>query len=147
MRLVKQEMQVGTRLVVTRYRQMATSRLVHCSNSCIIFMEVCNLTSAHHRRISHHSQAFRTFAVDVFALDLDVSAYGLVIVSWITYHLPTNFQLTAGLSDTLFFIASIIAAGSNLIANSLSQAHWSEQDDGVQCALPSLLQVPMSVSP
>ncbi|KAI4180561.1 MAG: hypothetical protein L6R41_007167 [Letrouitia leprolyta] len=46
---------------------------------------------------------------------------GLVPASWITYFFTTKFSLQEGTLGTLFFITSIIAALSNLVASSISK--------------------------
>ncbi|KAL9026174.1 MAG: hypothetical protein Q9196_005118 [Gyalolechia fulgens] len=46
---------------------------------------------------------------------------GLVPASWITYFFTTKFSLPEGTLGTLFFITSIIAALSNLVASSISK--------------------------
>lgn len=51
----------------------------------------------------------------------DSLASGLVPASWITYFFTTKFSLPEGTIGTLFFITSIIAALSNLVASSISK--------------------------
>lgn len=46
---------------------------------------------------------------------------GLVPASWISYFFTTKFSLPEGTLGTLFFITSIIAALSNLVASSISK--------------------------
>ncbi|KAL9004267.1 MAG: hypothetical protein Q9188_002902 [Gyalolechia gomerana] len=46
---------------------------------------------------------------------------GLVPASWITYFFTTKFSLPEGTLGTLFFITSVIAALSNLVASSISK--------------------------
>ncbi|KAL8826146.1 MAG: hypothetical protein Q9170_007514 [Blastenia crenularia] len=46
---------------------------------------------------------------------------GLVPASWITYFFTTKFSLPEGTIGTLFFVTSIIAALSNLVASSISK--------------------------
>jgi len=55
------------------------------------------------------------FAVDSFAS-------GLITTSWMTYYFTNKFTLTAGLLGTIFFSASLVAAGSNLVAARISKS-------------------------
>ncbi|KAL8714510.1 MAG: hypothetical protein Q9225_006546 [Loekoesia sp. 1 TL-2023] len=56
-----------------------------------------------------------------FLFAFDSLASGLVPASWITYFFTNKFSLPEGTIGTLFFITSIIAALSNLVASSISK--------------------------
>ncbi|KAL8732271.1 MAG: hypothetical protein Q9166_002843 [cf. Caloplaca sp. 2 TL-2023] len=51
----------------------------------------------------------------------DSFASGITTATWITYFFTTKFSLPEGTLGTLFFITSIIAALSNLVASSISK--------------------------
>ncbi|KAL9598019.1 MAG: hypothetical protein Q9219_004775 [cf. Caloplaca sp. 3 TL-2023] len=56
-----------------------------------------------------------------FLFAFDAFGGGLVPASWITYFFTTKFSLPEGTIGTLFFVTSIIAALSNLVASSISK--------------------------
>ncbi|KAL8769365.1 MAG: hypothetical protein Q9209_004592 [Squamulea sp. 1 TL-2023] len=51
----------------------------------------------------------------------DSFASGIAAASWITYFFTTKFSLPEGMLGTLFFMTSIVAAVSNLVASSISK--------------------------
>jgi MFS family permease len=56
-----------------------------------------------------------------FLFGLDAFASGMVPISWTTYFMSKKFHLLEGQLGSLFFTTSIIAAGSTLVASSLSK--------------------------
>jgi len=71
-------------------------------------------------RISSESKDIMIRLCLLFAVDSFAS--GLITTSWITYYFTTKFTLTAGFLGTIFFGASLVAAGSNLVAARITKS-------------------------